>query len=394
MAWGQVTVGGITFREEIDASETGAGTLKIGGQEATPPQTEARVRAAHRNVIGLRGKIVPVVFTDKVELNGFYRVESSDSALTDFGNGRVVTASWNMTLERIGTERDVEFESRIPTIGRVDDLAGVQVPSFWHAPAANASGYYTGTTTPNTVVRTAEEGDLSVYFGLPTTVPPRWTAPADGFTIGSARVLLDGIRHAGDDTPSHAAWEVANGIIRVRPSGANLAVSMWRGVAGWSTEKTYAISRNGLNLDTVPEFTILRNEPEEVVVRLTYPNTPGRLTVDLSLRRGARFVTGIVKRHSAANLGVARTAAETANTFTGGLVATAADAEGVRFVMGSSKTPSTTSITTASMVKNSTLVYDFFLGAVFAAPVSGDAHTDLLLQYLGTTGDRTRVMRR
>jgi hypothetical protein len=401
MPWGLTTVGGIALREELDARESGDGTLSIAGQESTPPSTRAHVRAAHRNVIGLYGKIVPVTFTDKADLNGYYLVSESRSEPFDFSQGSVVKTTWSMSLDRIGTERDVEFESRLSMIARTDDLPGAQVASFWHAPAPSATGYYTGSTVPGgTVVRTTDEGDLKVYTGLPATVPPRWSAPVEDYLIGSARVLLDGIRRAGDRTPDHDSWEVSNGIIRVRPTATGgIGVSMWRGVTGWSTEKVYTPTSNGTLLSsspgTKPEFTILHNNPEEVRVRLTYEmTTAGRFQVDLSLRRGARFVTGVVKRHASANLGISRTAAETGSAFTGGLVAASADAEGVRYLLGSSKNPTSQTTATASLTRNSVLQLDFFLGAVFTAPASGDAHTDLLLQYLGTTGDETRVMPR
>lgn len=401
MVWGRVTVGGIPFREELAVGDSGEGRLQIVGQESTPPSSRAQVRASHQNVIGLLGKIVPVTFSDKTDLTGFYLVSSADSDLFDFGNGSVITASWKMSLDRVGTERDIEFETRLPMIARTDDLPGAQVASFWHAPAPSARGYFTGSTVPGgTVIRTTDEGDLSVYTGLPSSVPPRWTAPADTFLVGSARVLLDGIRRAGNRTPDHATWEVSNGIIRVRPTATGgIGISMWRGVAGWSTEKVYTATSNGTWLSvspgTAPEFTILRNDPEEVRFRLTYElTTAGRYQVDMSLRRGARFVTGVIKRHAAVNLGISRTAAETGSAFTGGIVAASADAEGVRYLMGSSKAPTTQSTATASMTRNSVALLDFFLGAVLAAPASGDAHTDLLLQYLGTTGDETRVMLR
>jgi hypothetical protein len=136
---------------------------------------------------------------------------------------------------------------------------------------------------------------------------------------------------------------------------------------------------------------VLRNDPEEVTVRLSYPTAPGRVTVDLGLRRGSRFVTGGIKRHASATLGVARTAAEAATVVTGGLRATSADADGNRFVMGSSKTL-TTATTTAAISKASVTQLDFFLGhEVGASPAAGDAFADLLAQYLGTSGDRTRV---
>lgn len=397
--WGRVTIGGIPFREELSIEEKDNG-LTIVGQESSPPSTSKHVRFSHSNVIGLKGRVVPVVFSDKSVRSGFYRVASVSSVLMDFSGGALVSATWRMDLVRIGSQRDVEFESRIPMIARTDDLPGSQVASFWHAPAASVSGYFTGSTTPaGSVVRTTDEGDLTVYVGIPTTVPPRWTAPADGYLIGSARILLDEVRVAGDDTPDHTTWEITNGIIRVRPQAANpgnLAVSMWRGVAGWSGEKVYRFQVGGQSISdqVAPEFTTIANEPEEVRVRLTYALSPGRTQVDLSLRRGARFVTGVLKRHAAANLGITRSAAETGSAFTGGIVAASADAEGVRYLLGSSKNPTSQTTATASITRNSVTQLDFFIGAVFTAPAANDAHTDLLLQYLGTLGDRTRVMER
>lgn len=393
--WGRVTIGGIPLREELSISESGD-SLSIDGQESSPPSTTKHVRFSHSNILGLRGRIVPVVFTGKSERSGFYQIDNVKSTLLDFSGGAVVSATWSIDMTRIGSQRDVEFETRLPMIARVDDLPGTQAASFWHAPAASVSGYYTGSTVPaGSIVRTTDEGDLTVYTGIPATVPPRWTAPVDGYLVGSARVLLDDVRIAGDDTPPHTSWEISNGIIRVRPDQGRLAVSMWRGLAGWSTEKKYAPSIAGASLATAtPEFTVLRNEPEEVRVRLTYPTTTGRVQVDLSLRRGARFVTGVLKRHSVANLTIGRTTAETGSAFTGGIVAASADTEGVRYVLGSSKNPTSQTTATASLTRNSVLLLDFFLGAVLAAPAANDAHTDLLLQYLGTLGDETRVMTR
>jgi hypothetical protein len=399
MSWGQVTIGGIVFREELKISESGDGGLNISGQESTPPSPKDEVRAAHENLLGLRGRIVPVVFTDKEQVSGFFYVESVTSELMEL-YGRTVTVSWRMELSRVGFGPDVEFESRFPFIARTDDLTGSQVASFWHAPAPSASGYYTGSTVPSgSLDRVSSDGTVKVYTGLPTTTPPRWFASAEGYLVGSARVELDGRRHAGTLTPPHDTWALSNGIIRVRPtSTGGIGVSVWRGIDGWSTEKVFSPTVSGVWLSVTPgvapEFTILRNDPEEAKVRLTYPSSPGRVTVDLVLRRGARFVTGVLKRHAAANLGITRTVAEAGTSFTGGIVATAGDAEDVRYLLGSSKAPSSSTTPTASMTRNTVTQLDFFLGAVFAGAPAGDTHTDLLLQYLGTTGDETRVMLR
>lgn len=395
MAWGAVTIGGIVFREAMQLADGGS-ALSLSGQEAHPPLTKAEVRARHLNVLGLRDTTVPVVFDDKSVADGFYRVTDVKSDLFSFASGSVLTASWSLSLERLGGERDVEFESRVPTIARSTELVG-QTPSFWHAPPPDTLDYYTGSTVPSaTVTRESAEGNVIVYRGIPAGVSPRWTCPAADYVDASPRVSFDGIRHVGTDTPALAVWQVDNGIVRILGGAdATFSVAAWDPEAdGWASVKSYVPTVAGVALTGWPELTVLRNDPEEVTVRLSYSVLPGRATVDLGLRRGSRFVTGVIKRHSSATLGVARTAAEAASVVTGGLRATSADADGNRFAMGSSKTL-TTATGTAAISKAAQTALDFFLGhEIGSSPASGDAFADLLVQYLGTSGDRTRVVRR
>ncbi|NUR71120.1 MAG: hypothetical protein HOU81_09885 [Hamadaea sp.] len=395
MAWGTVTIGGISFRETFTLVDDG-GSVKITGQDSHPPQTTAEVHARHLNVLGLRGATVPAVWTDKSVADGFFVVTDASSELTNVAQGAFLTATWSMTLARLGTERDVEFESRVPTIARSTELVG-QTPSFWHAPPPATIDYYTGATVPSaTVTRASSEGAVVVYRGIPANVAPRWTCPAAGYMDASPRVSFDGIRHAGTETPALGVWQVDNGLVRVLgASDGSFSVAAWDpDVNAWASVKSNAPTVNGVTLTGAPELTILRNDPEEVTVRLSYPTAPGRATVDLGLRRGGRFVTGVFKRHASATLGITRTAAEAATAVTGGLRATAADADGNRFVMGSSKTLTTTTAT-AAISKASVTQLDFFLGhEIGASPAAGDAFADLLVQYLGCSGDRTRVVRR
>jgi ABC-type transporter Mla subunit MlaD len=395
MSWGALTIGGITFRETQSLTDD-SGTVKIVGQEEHPPQTKAEVRSRLLSVLGLIGQTVPAVFEDKSVADGFYLVVDASSDHEDRQQAAYLTANWTMTLQRVGRERDVEFESRVPTIARSTELVG-QTPSFWHAPPPDTWDYYTGSTVPSaSVVRESAEGLVTVYRGIPANVAPRWTCRAAGYMDASPRILFDGIRLAGTETPALSVWQVDNGLVRVLGGGdATFSVAAWDpDVDDWTSVKSYVPTVGGAALTGTPELTILRNDPEEAAVRLSYPGAPGRATVDLGLRRGSRFVTGVFKRHAAATLGVARTAAEAATVVTGGLRATSADADGNRFLMGSSRTLTTTT-GTASIAKAAVSQLDFFLGhEVGASPAAGDAFADLLGQYLGTSGDRTRVVRR
>jgi len=390
VSYGTVTIGGIPFREELDADADGSGNIRIGGQEAHPPRTRAHVSAAHANLSSLAGLIVPVTFTDKAELSAFYRVSDASSAFHKWAGGAVQTATWSATLERIGADRDVEVESRVPLIGRLTDLA--TAPVFWHAPAAAALSYFTGSTVPaGSVDRASAEGTVRAYLGL-STAAPRWSCPVEGYLLGSARLVLDGERRIGLATQEGTAWEVSNGLVRVLPGpSGTFLVACWAGA--WESEKAYKVVVSGAALTDTPELTVLRNDPEEVAIRLTYPGSPGRTSLDLSLRRGSRFVTGLVKRQSAATMRIERTTTETAAAVTGGLRASAADADGNRFVMGSARTVTTTT-SPAAIIRATQPTLDFFIGHEVGAPAAGDAYADLLAQYLGSTGERARIVRR
>lgn len=397
MTWGPVTVGGVQLRETIRADQT-VDSLRISGQESNPPSTRAFVEGAHHNINGLGeapGTVVPVVFTDKPTLTGFYKVEAASSALTVDLAGPMVTADWSFTLQRVGAAHDVEIESILPTIARPDELTGTQTPVFWHAPAIGATSYLTGATVPATSVdRVSADGTVHVYLGVPANVAPRWVSSAAGYLLGAARILTDGVRRAGTATPELATWQLHNGLVSLAPGAdGSVVVSCWDG-GQWRSAKSLQFTVNGVAVTTTPEVTILRNDPEEAGLRLTYPVAAGRLIVDLGVRRGARFATGTIKRHSVATLGIARHPSETeaVTAVTGGVRATSADADGNRLVIGSSRT---LTLSGSSVSKTTVARLDFFLGhEVDDSPAAGDAFADLLSQYLGTAGEEARVIRR
>lgn len=394
MAWGTITIGGVPFRETTAADEGNDG-MTVVGQESFPPSTVAAVESAHANVMALDGLTVPVTMTDKFALTGFYRVTDASSRLLRELGGSMVKADWSIKLSRIGGSGDVEVETRLPTIARTTTISTPPAAVFWHAPAGGATSYYTGATVPTgSVTRTSADGPIVAYLGIPSGVTPRWTATAAAYLNGCARVLFDGIRRLGTNTPPLSVWEVNNGLVQILPgSNGSFTVSCWDNPV-WGSAKGYAIQVAGATITTTPEFTVLRNDPEEVVIRLSYATTPGRVTVDLGLRRGSRFVTGVIKRHSAAQLGITRTAAEAVTAVAGGVRATSADADGNRFVMGSAVT-TTSTLTTANLAKVSVTTLDFFVGHEFGAtPATGDAYADLWAQYRGSNSEQTRIVRR
>lgn len=390
--WGTIRAGGVVLRETISAVE-GSNGLVVEGQESFPPSPVAFVRATRDRVRGLVGKTVPVLFSDKNQLTGYYMVRDSSATLVDEQNGEMVSCNWSMTLERIGSGTDVEMESRVPTIARATDVANPAAASFWHSPPGATRDYFTGSTVPSSVFsRSGSEGIIPVYAGMPTDVAPRWTVLPASYMLGSARLTVDGQYVSGEVTPPHTEWVLSNSLIDIR-KGLNGALDISTLAADGARRSIKALLMfvNIVVLNN-SEMTVLKNEPGEVTIRLSYPAAPGRTTVDLTLRRGARFVTGVIKRHSSATLGVGMFQGNMSSV-PGGLRETNADANSNRFVIGSAKPGGP--LGQDSMQKGSVTVLDFFAGhEIGTSPQVGDAYADLWAQYRGTAGETVKAVRR
>jgi hypothetical protein len=144
--------------------------------------------------------------------------------------------------------------------------------------------------------------------------------------------------------------------------------------------------------------TILRNDPEAATVRVMAQgaSTGSRYIIDLTLRRGSRFVEGYIQRPSSGEITVVTDVltAFTDLTATGYVRETANDADGNRAVVGSAR--AVTSHAQGGITKLAVVSLDFFLGSEIAGTgaVSGDAAVDLRNQYIAAMAEKVKVARR
>ncbi|WP_328494101.1 hypothetical protein OHS59_16200 [Streptomyces sp. NBC_00414] len=394
--WGTITVGRIALRETFPVSETGgtSPTLSVEGQEASPDLSRAEIYQLHENLLALEvGKIQPVTFSDKEERNGYYRVASVSAAVTDY-QADLILCDWKLDLDRVGAENETDLQSRLTGAVRANDfsLSGEKT----HAPALSHYGYYTGATSPTSMTRTGTDGSLTLYRNIPAAVSPRWGATAAGALTGRVRVMSDGLELEGcQHSMAPDAWSLGNGLVALTPTSSAGVFDVQSYSAGAFRSKLWraTVASAGPVWDSA---SILRNDLEMCRVRLTASRSPGRVVLDLTLRRGSRLVEGYLQSGSSATLAVALVAAETnVNTAASGyLTATSNDASGNRFVCGSAHT--FTGSTNGTLTKTSTTTLDFFLGAVIGggSAVSGDAALDLRNQYIGFMAEQTYGVRR
>ncbi len=411
--WGTATVGRMVLREGFTLTAamngtTGRRSLTLTGEESSPPLTVPEVKMRQEDILSLQGKVVVIRFSNKDDHNGVYQITDADTNLTNW-TGEVVKFGWQIQAEQIGATNSVDFESRLAGGGRANlyALAGER----WHAPSASAYGYYTpGGNVSGTLARALAggEGTITLYRGIPTGSNPRWGSISAHYRLGRVRFLqpsttgyertADGLRIISAST---SFWSLENGLLRVEPgTSATLQVSAWNGSAWNRADWNVSVSGSATGaITTWDAATVLRNDYEMVTVRLVKDRAPGRTTLDLSLRRGSRFVETYLQTDSATTKSWYRATAEagTAPASAAYVTATANDAAGDRYIIASLGGAAFTAQTPqGGITKAAVTALDAAIGTVVggSAATSGNQAADLRNQYVQAMSERTVAVKR
>lgn len=366
MSWGTLTLGALSLKEtyalEDAVNETsGARKVSLSGRETTGWATRTRLREIAEDLITLRGKYLALTFSNKTDRDGFYRLDDVNTSVLDWGT-EGASLDWQMDFTFMGPENAVEVESRLSSVVRANDFSATG--ERWHAPAGGAYAYWTGSTSGTPLTRTGEAGALTVYRSVPAGISPRWGASPSGFQAGRVRLLVNSVERMGgsDIRVGPTNWELNNGLVKVNWSTGALQVSVWsEGV--WQAKKWGVFHTSGSQISGFDQAVILRNDNEVSTIRLIESLTGGRVMLDLTLRRGSRFVEGYMTRHSSADeLKVRLEQAETyTNNSSSGYLVGDQDVNGIRFAAGSSKT--FLAHANGGIIRQNATALDFWLGA-------------------------------
>lgn len=394
-------LGRMVVREDLTVAEQADGTgdraFALTGQESVPRLSSAAVARQREDLLSIVGQFVPVVFTTKTYLNGFYTIESTQGTVEDWDDDLVVFR-WQAALTRAGTESDTDVESRLGgALTRANDFAVTGVRT--HAPAIVHGGYWTDGTVSTAVTRTGESGALKLYSGLAVDMSPRWATTPAGYLTGRV-VFTDelGRERAGDGArlATTTGWTLSNGLVRVRPlaSGGVLEVAAYTSGA-WHT-KAWDITFAATTLGTFDQCALITNEFGLVTVRLMKYMTNGRLYVDVTLRRGQRIAEVYVQSEFGGTIKIVRANTEAGvNTLAGTVVATSNDGDGNKYIVGSAHT-FTADTANGGISKAATPTLDAFIGVVAAGTgaITGDVAADLQKQYMGLPSELVQGVRR
>lgn len=385
-------------------------TLKLVGQESVPSANEIgttsnRLEAIRADMAGLVGSFVSVTFSDKVGLNGYYTIVDSSADLQNW-EGEQQTLTWSLDLNRVGTDFEVDIESRLTgtTRNNMFSITGVR----WHSPSIGHYAYFSAVgNTPTVVRRVGQDGTHVVYLNLPTTQTtiPRWGCAVGNYMNGRTFFLdANSIERSGIlfNNNSPTSWVLSNGLVNINPltsAGGVLNIASYTSGATSYRNKNWDIQYAGTSLGQPLSVSLLRNEPEMVVARLLWSTaTLVRVTGDLTLRRGARHVELYLQSQVAGQFKVVRSNAEIGSSAANGsyIAATSNDSDGNKYILGSALTTTPDLVNGGLSSSASVLYMDAFIGAVIGgtSAVTGDQAADLYNQYISTPSELVQGIRR
>jgi hypothetical protein len=410
--YGTIQVGRLTLVElpksaavdQFSDRDTYGRTLAIQGQESVPgffnttlPQLKAKID----DLVGNVNSFVPVSFTDKSDRNGYYTISLAQVNEVNW-EGEMASATWSITLNRIGADSEIDLQSRLTgaqtrnTSGAASGSTGVRT----HTPPIGAYGYWSGPTIPSQINRPSADGTVITYSGLAITSTVRWGCAVGNYPGGRVRFLDDnGVERSGTQFPApapSAAWSFSNALVNVAPltSGGVLNVSAY--TSGAYQAKSWDLQVNGSTLGVPLSIKMLHNEYEMGVLRMTWNSTNvGRVTADLTLRRGSRLLELYLQTESSTTIKVVRSSAEIGTSTLTYVSASSNDAAGNRYIVGSAHAD-TADVANGGVSVSASVAMDAFIGVVAggSGAIVGDRASDLFGQYLGFPAEQvTGVIR-
>lgn len=341
-----------------DGAVSANGLIDANGDGLTPEERAELVLAERARGIGLASPFlddpyVAVQVEGDPSAAGYYRfVDFNASTDVDLSpaNGVAVVA-WSAALVRLPVgaqvgQYDCAYQGGLRVNNHTIDTSATR-PWVTLPPGAGSAIGLGGLTVTNiaaadgTTVRHLDggtSGTRNKFFG-----PGRYgyLLPPDTATGGACSIEISGHRTVGRQVPNDPAdWVISNEISRVRPGASGALIFGWHDGSQWDeisftlTSGTSGPPWTALAADPIG-IAVNRDSPECVSIKLRYPIlTHYGYTLDLTLRRGARYVEGYMQTGDAVGTwGIRRSTTEAATALTGGIRATSNDPNGNRFIL-------------------------------------------------------------
>ena len=284
--------------------------LTISGDFAGTTLSHTRyMRDQLADTFGLRDDPIAVTWTGDADVDGYYHVlDGTCTMLTQTGNGYI---QWTMTLRYLGSEFDVDFESKLVIGLRTNDVGFIGAPGVYNyepmwAPPPDANVFVGIDESTIAALWSAEDGTSEGQMMLGReSVNPVWSCAPSAFYGNAAKIFInDRIivgEHVRPGDYTDTGWYMQNGVIRISLTGTNSRLQLGAWTNSNYTTETFNFQfedHNNAGTITYSEITanwdfmsILRNDPDAVAVRLALNTAAGKQnrTMDITMRRGMPF---------------------------------------------------------------------------------------------------------
>ncbi len=297
-------------------------------------------------------------------LSGYYVLESANvlgtHALGSLQDTGFFTYTATMThldtnLFETVVVSEVLTNNHSKTSANTDNMVGIG-PASTTNPIGGGVGH-----TREVAGRSTNNTDIVLSRGFTPPLTAVWSVHPFYFYQGASTIKYRDYIITGRPTISDqdgfgqyisaGEWEINNGLIRLKgvaqPNGDQFTIEQWDPSAkAWESQQQFVLRHSGADFSNIrwEHLIVLRNDPEEVAIRLiTPPSSSGesrRASLDLSLQRGMQFARGYftIRGQSIGTMGIRRSSTDAATSFTYGVHDASNDAGGNRWVLGSRET--------------------------------------------------------
>ena len=362
----QVTIGHLSFTSPQSLSHSamdGTRDLTITGILAHTNATGLDVEEVKyiRNELesmAKNGHFHPFTYTGDTALKGYVRVNSSDVTINRYGGAGF---GYNISLAYLGNPGEIRFESQFSGAILENNHSVSSTDSQFFSPPSGAFSVHipaVGTgTSPSVEERIAEHGSstTTMQFFSGSNIRSNnieFECNPEDYLKGAVKISTNGKVRNGLLSPNLNVDQatIENGLVKFTLTNSNtesrFTVSLWEN-DDYRSVKEFAVSKGSSQTewDGWNTVQIIKNYAECGTLRFTsQANTDGsgRLTFDVSLRRGARFFSIVINSYGTADeIHLERTTAEASTAGTGYIVSSSNDSEGNYFILGSPTTFST-----------------------------------------------------
>ena len=299
--------------------------------------------------------VYPFTYTGDTTISAYVKVENADVNIDRFFGAGM---KYNVSLNFLGNPGEIRFESQFSGGILDNDHSITSTDSQFFSPPVGAYSIHipsVGTGNPP-----AQEDRIASYGTSTATLKYfsgdnirtdniEFECNPEDYLKGSCEISTNSKVRCGLYSPNTNVDQtvISNGLIKMELTNSNtqsrFTTSLWES-DGWRSDKEFAVSKGSSETewDGWNTVQIIKNYPECVTVRFTANSETdgtGRLTFDVSLRRGSRYFSLVINSYGTADrITIKRTTAEASTSATGYIVSSQNDSEGNYYLLGSPNT--------------------------------------------------------